>query len=128
MNNPEDLKGLDNSFDFIISTIPLPYEPFMYVKMLKKGGDLAIVGLPENSTLDITAMAFQAPNRRVYASFIGGIKETQEMLDFSIANNIYPEVEVIKADAAEIENAYKSVLDGKVKFRYVIDMSTMDKK
>lgn len=72
-------------------------------------------------------MAFQAPNRRVYASFIGGIKETQEMLDFSIANNIYPEVEVIKADAAEIENAYKSVLDGKVKFRYVIDMSTMDK-
>lgn len=128
VNNSEDLKGLDNSFDFIISTIPLPYEPFMYVKMLKKGGDLAIVGLPENSTLDITAMAFQAPNRRVYASFIGGIKETQEMLDFSIANNIYPEVEVIKADAAEIENAYKSVLDGKVKFRYVIDMSTMDKK
>lgn len=50
------------------------------------------------------------------------------MLDFSIANNIYPEVEVIKADTAEIENAYKSILDGKVKFRYVIDMSTIDKK
>ncbi len=47
------------------------------------------------------------------------------MLDYSIANNIYPEVEIIPATASSIENAYRNVLDGKVKFRYVIDMSTL---
>lgn len=49
------------------------------------------------------------------------------MLDYSVKHNIYPEVEIIKADGAEIDKAYKNVLDGKVKFRYVIDMSTMKK-
>ena len=63
--------------------------------------------------------------RKVFGSQIGGIKETQEMLDYSVANNIYPEVEIIKADGAEIDKAYQNVLDGKVKFRYVIDMKTM---
>ena len=56
---------------------------------------------------------------------IGGIRETQEMLDYSVAHGIYPEVEIIKADAAIIGEAYQNVLDGKVKFRYVIDMSTI---
>lgn len=49
------------------------------------------------------------------------------MLDYSVAHDIYPEVEIIPADAAAIDEAYKNVLDGKVKFRYVIDMSTMNK-
>ena len=73
-------------------------------------------------------MTFVAPNRKVYGSFIGGIKETQEMLDYSIVHNIYPEVEIISADETEIDKAYQNVLDGKVKFRYVIDMSTMNNK
>lgn len=125
VTKPEDLKGLNNTFKFIISTIPADYTPLMYVSMLKKGGEMAIVGLPGNSSLDIASMAFVAPNRKVYGSFIGGIKETQEMLDYSIANGIYPEVEVINADGPEIDNAYRNVQNGKVKFRYVIDMSTM---
>ena len=128
VTNPEELKGLNNSLDFIISTIPADYSPLMYVNMLKKGGEMAIVGLPGNSNLNIASMAFVAPNRKVYGSFIGGIKETQEMLDYSIAHNIYPEVEIISANGKEIDKAYQNVLDGKVKFRYVIDMSTMNNK
>lgn len=126
VTRPEDLRGLENSFDFIISTIPADYEPLIYVKMLKYAkGELAIVGLPDNSNINISAMVLAAGQRRVYGSLIGGIKETQEMLDYSVAHNLYPEVELIKADAGEIDKAYRNVLDGKVKFRYVIDMSTL---
>lgn len=57
---------------------------------------------------------------------IGGIKETQEALDYSVSHNIYPEVERIKADADTIKQAFRNVLDGKVKLRYVIDMKTME--
>lgn len=127
VNNPEDLKGLDNTLSFIISTIPASYDPNMYLKMLNINGQLAIVGLPPFAimpTIPIDKLIWQG-NRKVFGSQIGGIKETQEMLDYSIKNNIYPEVEIISATSQSIEEAYQKVLDGKVKFRYVIDMTTM---
>jgi uncharacterized zinc-type alcohol dehydrogenase-like protein len=128
VNNPEDLKGLDRTFDFILSTIPAKYAPVMYMKMLKLNGQLGIVGLPalrNMPSLTISELIFQG-HRNVFGSQIGGIKETQEMLDYSVEHNIYPEVEVIKARGEEIDKAYQNVLDGKVKFRYVIDMHTME--
>ena len=127
VNNPEDLKGLDNTLNFIISTIPASYDPVMYLNALKIDGQMAIVGLPPTAVMPvipINKFVWQG-NRKVFGSQIGGIRETQEMLDYSVANNIYPEVEIIPATAASIENAYKNVLAGKVKFRYVIDMKTM---
>ena len=127
VNNPEDLKGLDNTLSFIISTIPASYDPNMYLKMLNINGQLAIVGLPPFAimpTIPIDKLIWQG-NRKVFGSQIGGIKETQEMLDYSIKNNIYPEVEIISATSQSIEEAYQKVLDGKVKFRFVIDMTTM---
>lgn len=127
VNNSEDLKNLDNSLNFIISTIPASYDPNMYLKMLKINGQMAIVGLPPFNvmpTIPIDKLIWQG-NRKVFGSQIGGIPETQEMLDYSVANNIYPEVEIIPATASSIENAYKNVLDGKVKYRFVIDMQTM---
>lgn len=127
VNNREELKGLENQFSFIISTIPAKYDPMMYVRMLKMGGEMAIVGLPANEnvpSISIGSLVF-ASHRKVYGSLIGGIPETQEMLDYSVANNIYPEVEVINADGESVTNAYKKVIDGKVKFRYVIDMKTL---
>jgi uncharacterized zinc-type alcohol dehydrogenase-like protein len=127
VNNPEDLKGLDNTMSFIISTIPANYDPYMYMKMLKLDGQLCIVGLPATAnapSIRIDQFVWQGA-RKVFGSQIGGIKETQEMLDYSVTNNIYPEVEIIKADGDAITDAYQKVLDGKVKFRYVIDMSTL---
>jgi len=127
VNYPDELKGLSNTFSFIISTIPAKYDPVMYVRMLKEKGELAIVGLPANENTPIipTSMLVFAAHRKVYGSLIGGIAQTQEMLDYSVAHNIYPEVEIISAD--KIDQAYKNVVDGKVKFRYVIDMSTLKK-
>lgn len=128
VNNPADMKDLDNSFDFILSTIPANYDMNMYLKMLKFNGQLGIVGLPafnEMPTISLDKFIWQG-GRKVFGSQIGGIKETQEMLDYSVANNIYPEVEIIKADSSAVETAYQRVKDGQVKFRYVIDMKTIE--
>ena len=129
INRPEEMKGMANTFDFIISTVPVDYQPIEYIRMLKYGkGEMAIVGLPTNTTVKTVDLILSgAAQRKVYGSLIGGIKETQEMLDYSVAHDIYPEVEIIPADVAAIDEAYKNVLDGKVKFRYVIDMSIMKK-
>lgn len=116
--------ALNNSFNFMISTIPNNYDAMMYMRMLKMGGEMAIVGLPRNSNINITSLVW-ATDRKIYGSLIGGIKETQEMLDYSVAHHLYPEVEIIKADGKSIDTAYQNVIDGKVKFRYVIDMKTL---
>lgn len=129
VNRPEELEGLNNTFDFILSTIPAKYEPVMYMKMLKLDGQLGIVGLPafrNMPSISVADLVMPGARRKVFGSQIGGIRETQEMLDYSVKHNIYPEVEVIKADGGEIDNAYRNVLDGKVKFRYVIDMKTLN--
>lgn len=126
VNNKAEWRDLNNSFDFIISTIPNDYDATMYVNMLKYGkGELAIVGLPNNPNINILSLALQAPNRKVYGSLIGGMKETQEMLDYSIQHNLYPIVEVIDADPKVLDQAYENIEAGKVKFRYVIDMKTL---
>ena len=96
----------------------------MYISMLKEGGDFAIVGLPANTNINITSLVW-AQHRNVYGSLIGGIKETQEMLDYSVANNIYPDVEMINGNGKAVDEAYQNVINGKVKFRYVIDMKTL---
>lgn len=127
VNNPEELKGLNGTLDFILSTIPAKYDPAMYLKMLKRDGQLGIVGLPafaDMPQLSISSLVFQG-NRKVFGSQIGGMKETQEMLDYSVKNNIYPQVEVIRAEGKAVDGAYRNVADGKVKFRYVIDMKTL---
>lgn len=127
VNNLDELKGMENSLDFILSTIPQNYDMNMYLKMLKYNGQFGIVGLPgfaNMPSISLDKFIWQG-NRRVFGSQIGGIKETQEMLDYSVAHNIYPEVEIINADGNAVDNAYQNVLDGKVKFRYVIDMKTL---
>ncbi|MBK1972443.1 NAD(P)-dependent alcohol dehydrogenase, partial [Campylobacter sp. TTU_617] len=109
-------------FDFIISTIPTAYDPVAYIELLKFGGEMAIVGLPplENEiNINIKELIFKA-GKKVYGSLIGGIAETQEMLDFSLKHQIYPEIELIKPN--EIDKAYENLTSGKAKFRYVIDM------
>jgi uncharacterized zinc-type alcohol dehydrogenase-like protein len=125
VRNPQEMEGLNNTMDFIITTIPVDYDPMPYIRMLKQGGEMAVVGLPPNSNINISKLPLGNANRKFYGSLIGGIKETQEMLDYSVSKNIYPEVELIPANADEIEKAYKKVSAGEVPFRYVIDMSTL---
>lgn len=113
-------------FDLIISTIPTPYDITAYLKLLKLGGEMGIVGLPPTEvapTIDAAGLIFNA-HKKVYGSLIGGIKETQEMLDFSLKHKIYPETEIIAAN--QINEAYENLTTGRAKFRYVIDMKTLE--
>ena len=109
-------------FDLILSTIPTFYEPSAYLDLLKFGGEFAIVGLPPHDnmpSISVKDFVYKA-GKRVYGSLIGGIKETQEMMDFSLKHEIYPETELIKP--SQIDEAYEKLTNGTAKFRYVIDM------
>ncbi len=117
----EDL--VKERFDLILSTIPTPYDPAEYMNLLKFGGELCIVGLPPYELapkISVIDLVYKA-GKKLYGSMIGGIAETQEMLDFSLKHKIYPEVELIKP--SEIDKAYENLTSGKASFRYVIDMS-----
>ena len=125
VKNVNELKGLENSLNVILNTIPPGHDALMYVKMLRLGGEMAVLGLPP--TADVpnipTSSLPMSPLVRVYGSNTGSISQIQQMLDYSIVNGIYPDVEVIPV--ARIDEAYQGVLAGKVKFRYVIDMKTL---
>ena len=123
--NSKEFSTITNEFDFIISTIPYHYDINAYQKMLKLGGEMAIVGLPshkDNPSFDANTMIWSF-RRKVYSSLIGGIKETQEMLDFSVKNNIYPDIELIPI--TQLDSAYQKVAQGKANFRFVIDMKSL---
>ncbi len=88
---------------------------------------MCIVGIP--SAKDMPQISMRSfigmANRRLFGSRIGSIGETQEMMDYSVKHGLYPDVEIIKADADAITEAYEKVKNGEVKFRYVIDMKTI---
>lgn len=120
-NYYSDVKNVDDKFDVIISTIPTKYDVLDYVKLLKWGGELAIVGLPpvkDELNLNVNSLV-RLSHKKIYGSLIGGIKETKEMLDFSLKHNIFPEVKIIKAE--QINEAFDDLLNNSSDFRYVIE-------
>ena len=121
--NESEVQGLNNSFNLLISTIPFSFKVEPYMAMLKVDGTMVLLGVPPRDQVPSLSTNALWGRRKIYYSLIGGIPETQEMLDYSIKNNIYPKVEVIPIQ--QINEAYKNVLDGKVQFRYVIDMASL---
>lgn len=108
-----DKNAVKERFDLIISTIPTPYDPSAYMDLLKFGGEMAIVGLPPHEVApSISVITFvHKAGKKVYGSLIGGIAETQEMLDFSLKHKIYPETELITSK--DIDKAYENLTSGK---------------
>ena len=121
--DPEQMKAYRESFDLIIDAVSADHSMDSYLSLAKRDGTLVLVGAPEKP---ISVAAFSLiPKRRTFAgSMIGGIAETQEMLDFCGANGITSDIEVIKM--AEINTAYERMLKSDVKYRFVIDMSTVN--
>ncbi|OIS49907.1 alcohol dehydrogenase, partial [Staphylococcus hominis] len=115
-------KELTGSFDLIINTVSAKLDIDDYLKLLALDGTLVNVGAPaEPVSLQVFNLI---GHRRSFAgSAIGGIKETQDMLDFCSEHHIAPQIELITAD--DIDDAYERVLASKVKYRFVIDISTM---
>jgi len=116
------LAELKSSFDFILSTIPEKSNLDVFVPLLKHDKTLTIVGALEPLE-PFNNMQMASQRRSVAGSLIGGIAETQEVLDFCAAHGIAPDIEIIDID--DINDAFKKVEKGSVRYRYVIDMATL---
>ena len=121
-SDSETFKKLAGSFDLIINTVSAKIDIDAYLRLLTLDGTLVNVGAPAEP-LSLSVNSLIGHRRSFAGSMIGGIRETQEMLEFCAKHNIVPKIEVISAD--QIDEAYERVLASDVKYRFVIDISTM---
>lgn len=110
------------TFDFILDCVSAQHDLNTYLQLLKRDGHLVLVGAPEKP-LPVAAFSLIMGRRSVSGSPIGGLPETQEMLDFCGKHNITSEIEMIRMD--QINAAYERMLKSDVKYRFVIDMGTL---
>ncbi len=121
-SSPEKLAKVNGSFDFLLNTIPVNHDLTPYLELLKTNGTMCVVGAVEPLS-KVNAAQLIFGRRSLAGSLIGGIAETQEMLDFCGEKNILSEVEVIRMD--EINDAYTRMQKNEVKYRFVIDVSSL---
>ncbi len=121
--NADEVKALTKYFDFIIDTVSAPHNYNMYLNMLHANGVLICVGIP-NEPVQFNGFMLLGANRAIAGSTIGGIAETQEMLDFCAEHNIVSDVEVIPIQY--VNEAYERVLASDIKYRFVIDLKTLE--
>ena len=121
-NNEDEMKKHLNSFHFILDTVAAQHDINAYLVLLKRDGNLTQVGLPEEPlTVQVGSLIFG--RRNFSGSLIGGIKETQEMLDFCGEHNITSDIELIPIQ--KINTAYDRLVKNDVKYRFVIDMASL---
>jgi uncharacterized zinc-type alcohol dehydrogenase-like protein len=119
--NPKELEKHAGSFDLIIDTVAAKHDVNAYIALLKRDATLVQVGVPEEP---LPIHAFSTLFRKAFTgSMIGGIAETQEMLDFCAEHNITADIEMIPID--KINDAYERMLRSDVKYRFVIDMDSL---
>jgi alcohol dehydrogenase (NADP+) len=120
--NKSHLKQYGNYFNLIIDTVSAPHDLNLYLQLLDLDGTMVLLGAPPDAP-QLMAFNLIMKRRRLAGSLVGGIKETQEMLDFCAQHNIMSDVEVI--DIKDINQAYERMLQNDVRYRFVIDMSTL---
>ncbi len=120
--NEDDMKKHAGSFDFILNTIPVAHEMDPYITLLKRDATMVLVGAVE-PLKPFHGAGIIMGRKRIAGSLIGGIKETQEMLDFCGEHNIVSDIELINIQ--QINKAYERVVDADVKYRFVIDMASL---
>ena len=123
-NDPDAMQKHAASFDMILDTVSAQHDLGAYMSLIKLDGSLVMVGLPESPT-PVHPFSFCLPRRSLAGSAIGGVPETQEMLDYCAEHNIVSDVEVIPIQ--KINEAFERVLKSDVKYRFVIDMATLKK-
>ena len=120
--NADEMKKHIGSFDFILDTISAVHDINAYINLLGRDGNITLVGAPEKP-LSVSAFALLFGRRSLSGSIIGGIAETQEMLDFCGKNNITADVEVIPIQ--KVNEAYERLVKSDVKYRFSIDMASL---
>jgi alcohol dehydrogenase (NADP+) len=120
--DPAQMEKHANSFDFILDTVSAEHDINAYLNLLKRDGTLVLVGAPEKP-LPVAAFSIIPRRRQLSGSMIGGIAETQEMLDFCGEHGITSDIEIIPIQ--KINEAYERMLRSDVKYRFVIDMASL---
>jgi alcohol dehydrogenase (NADP+) len=121
--NAEEVAKHASSFDFIIDTVAAPHNLDTFITLLKRDGTMVLVGAPGEPHPSPGIMNLIMGRRSLAGSLIGGIAETQEMLDFCAEHGITSEIEIIPIQ--KINEAYERMLKGDVKYRFVIDMASL---
>ena len=122
--NPDEMQAHLKSFDFILNTVAAAHNLDVFTELLKRDGTMCLNGVPEHSHPSPSIFNLIFKRRQIAGSLIGGIKETQEMLDFCAEHNITSDIEIIAMK--DINEAYERMIKGDVKYRFVIDMATLE--
>ncbi|MGR1216895.1 NAD(P)-dependent alcohol dehydrogenase [Metapseudomonas otitidis] len=121
--NAEEMAGNAGSFDLIVNTVAAPHDLNPFLALLKRDGTLTLVGAPASPHTPPEVFKLIFKRRSIAGSMIGGIPETQEMLDFCAEHGIVADIELIRAE--QINDAFERMLKGEVKYRFVIDSATL---
>ena len=120
--DPAVFTTLARRFDLVLDTVSAKHDYNLYLGLLRPHGVMVVVGVPAEPA-PVSAFSLIGGNRRLAGSLIGGIKETQEMLDFCAAHRIVADVEIIPIQ--RINEAYERMLKGDVHYRFVIDLASL---
>ena len=121
--NADEMAAHAKSFDFILNTVAAPHDLDALLVLLKRDGTMALVGAPATPHPSPNVFNLIMKRRSLAGSMIGGIPETQEMLDFCAEHGIVADIELVRAD--QINDAYERMLKGDVRYRFVIDNATL---
>jgi alcohol dehydrogenase (NADP+) len=118
----QQTKNVKGYFDFILDTVSAPHDVKLYLSLLKTNGTHIMVGIPPTPS-EVPAFSLMDGRKSMAGSGIGGLPETQEMLDYCAEHNIVSDIELI--DIKNIQTAYDRMVKGDVRYRFVIDMATL---
>ena len=121
--NPDEMAAHRAGLDFILNTVAAPHDLDAYISLLRRDGTMALVGAPATPHPSPQVFNLIMKRRSLAGSLIGGIPETQEMLDFCAKHGITADIEMIRADG--INDAYERMLRGDVRYRFVIDSASL---
>lgn len=120
--DPANLLEMANQFDLILDAVSAPHDLNLYLNLLKLDGTMVLVGAPDKPA-EVSAFSLLLKRRRLAGSLIGGIRETQAMLDYCGEKNITSDVEIIPIQ--KLNEAYQRTIRGDVRYRFVIDLKTL---
>jgi uncharacterized zinc-type alcohol dehydrogenase-like protein len=118
---PDAFRANAGRFDFILDTVSAQHDYNAYLSLLKRDGTMVLVGIPDPTPVNAFSLVMQ--RRRLAGSLIGGIRETQEMLDFCAEHGIASDIELIAMQS--INDAYERMIKGDVRYRFVIDIASL---
>jgi len=123
VDSPEALRRYNGTLDYMVSTIPVDYNVGAYASLVKPYGTYTQVGMPAKGTVSINNFAFNNNRVSYNTSLVGGIPQTQELVDFYAEHRIAPAIQIIRAN--EVNQAWEKVINKEARYRYVIDAATL---